>query len=112
MELSGIGTTRQWRPVRTNTPTAIENLVKTSITIDPTVGSRSDCFDEFSEAVFLGVARNWYDTPTASDRGNYTNSVREPGQMVHNYSSDCWIALKFLSLVSGACFRWSCLESV
>ena len=97
MELRGIGTTRQQRPVGTITPTALENLVKTSITIDPTVGSRSNFFDEFSEAVFNGVARNWYDTPTTSGRGHCTDNAREPGQMVLNYRSDRWIALKFLS---------------
>ena len=107
MELRGIGTTCQWCPVGAITPTALENLVKTSVTIDPTIGSRSNFFDEFSDAVCNGVVQNWYDTPTASDRGNYTNNAREPGQMVHNYSSDRWIALKFLSLVSGGCFRWS-----
>ena len=157
MELSGIGTTRQWRPVRTNTPTAIENLVKTTITIEPTVGSRSNFFDEFlkavfhgvawkrydnrtafgraippttlenqgkrfltidptvgscsnffhefPEAIFDGVAWNQYDKPTASGRVNYTDSAREPGQMVHNYRSDRWIALKFLSRVSGGLTR-------
>ena len=84
MELSGIGTTRQWRSVRTNTPTAIENLVKTSITIDPTVGSRSNFFDEFSEAVFNGVAMNQYVTPTASDRGHSINNARKPSQKVLN----------------------------
>ena len=104
MELRGIGTTRQRRPVRTITPTAIENLVKTSITIDPTIRSRSNFFDEFSEADFNGVARNWYDTPTASGRGHFTDSAREPGQMVLNYRSDRWIAHKFLSQVSRGCF--------
>ena len=95
MELRGIGTTRQRRPVGTITPTTLENLVKTSITIDPIVGSRSNFFDEFSEAVFNGVAWNGYDTPTTSGRGQCTGSAREPGQMVLNYRSDRWIALNF-----------------
>ena len=112
MELRGIGKTRRRGPVRAIPPTALQNQVKRSITIDPTVGSRSNVFHEFSEAVFDGVAWNRYDTPTASDRGNCTNNAREPSQMVHNYSSDRWIALKFLSLVSGGCFRCSGMESV
>ena len=84
MELSGIATTRQWRPVGAITLTAIENLVKTSITIDPTIGSRSNFFDEFLEGVFNGVAWNLYDTPTTSDRGHSIDNAREPGQKVHN----------------------------
>ena len=88
MELSGIGTTRQWRPVRTVTPTAIENLVKTSITIDLTIGSRSNFFHEFPEAVFDGVEWNRYNTPMASGQDHYTDSDREPGQNLHNYRSD------------------------
>ena len=49
------------------------------ITIDPTVGSRSNVFHEFPEAVFDGVAWNRYDTPTASGRGYSTDNAREPG---------------------------------
>ena len=112
MELSGIATTRQWRPVGAITLTAIENLVKTSITIDPTIGSRSNFFDEFLEGVFNGVEWNRYDTATTSGRGHSTDGAREPGQKVHNYRSDRWIALKFLSRVFEGCFRWSCVESV
>ena len=84
MELRGIGTTRRRRPVGALTPTALENLVKTSITIDPTVGSRSNFFHEFSKAVFNGVAWNQYDTPTASDRSHSIDNAREPGQKVLN----------------------------
>ena len=97
MELRGIGTTCRWRPVGAITPTALENLVKTSITIDPTIGPRSNFFHEFPEAVFDGVEWNRYDTPKTSVRGHYTDNAREPGQMVLNYISDRWIALKFLS---------------
>ena len=84
MELRGIGTTRRRRPVGAITPTALENLVKTSITIDPTIGSRSNFFHEFSEAVFDGVAWNRYDTLMASGRDHYTDNTRARGQMVHN----------------------------
>ena len=87
-----------------------ENRVKRSITIDPTVGSRSNVFHEFPKAVFEGVAWNPYDTLTASGRGHSTDSAREPGQKVHNYRSDRWIAVKCFSRVSGGCVRWSCLE--
>ena len=104
--------TRRRRPVGAITPTPLQNRGKMSITIDPTVVSCSNVFHEFPEAVFDGVVWNPYDTPTASGRGNYTHGAREPGQMVHNYSSDRWIALKFLSLVSGGCFRWNGMESV
>ena len=68
MELWGIGTTRRWRPVGAITQTTLENRVKWSITIDPTVGSRSNVFHEFPEAVFDGVAWNRDDTPKASGR--------------------------------------------
>ena len=112
MDLLRIGTTRRRCPVGAIPPTPLENEGKRFITIDLTVGSRSKFFHEFPEAVFDGVAWNPYDTPTASGRGNYTHGAREPGQMVHNHSSDRWIALKFLSLVSGGCFRWSGVESV
>ena len=58
MEVCGIGTTRRRRPVDAIPPTALENRVKRSITIDPNVGSRSNVFHEFSEDVFDGVAWN------------------------------------------------------
>ena len=112
MELRGIGTTRQRHPVGAIPPTTQENRVKWSITIDPTVGSRSNFFHEFLEAVFDGVTWNGYDIATTSGRGRSTDGAREPGQKVHNYRSDRWIALKFLSLVFEGCFRWSCVESV
>ena len=104
MELCGIGMTRQRHPVGAITPLTLENGVKWSITIDPTVGSRSNFFHELR-----GISTN---TPTASDRGNSTDSAGEPGQNVHNYRSDHWIALKFLPRVSGGWFRWNCVESV
>ena len=112
MELHGIGTTCQRRPVGAIPPTAQENRVKWSITIDLIVGSRSNFFHEFPEAIFDGVLRNRYDTPKASGRGNYTDTAREPRQKVHNYRSDRCIVLKFLSRVCGGCFRWNCVESV
>ena len=112
MELRGIGTTRRRRPVEAIAPTTLENRVKRSITIDLTVRSRLNFFHEFREAVFDGDAWNRYDNPTASGRGHSTDDDKERGQMVHNYRSECWIALKFLSRVSGGCFRWSCVESV
>ena len=97
MELRGIGTTRQRHLVGAITPTTLENGVKWSITIDPKVGSRSNFFHEFLEAVFDGVAWNRYDKLPASGRGHSTDSAREPGQKVHNYRSDRWIALKCFS---------------
>ena len=89
---------------RTIPPTPLENRVKRSITIDPIIGSCSNVFHEFSEADFDGVAWNRYDTLTVSGRGHFTDSAREPGQKVHNYRSDRWIAIKFFSRVSGGCF--------
>ena len=112
MELRGIGTTQRRRPVGAIPSTTLVNRVNRSLTIDPTVGSRSNVFHEFSEAVFDGVAWNRYVTPTASGRGHSTDSARQPGQKVHNYRSDRWIALKCFSLVFEGCFRWSCAESV
>ena len=112
MELRGIETTRQRRPVAAIPTTAQEIRVKRSITIDPTVGSLLNFFHEFPHAVFDGVALNRYDTLTSSGRGHSTDSAREPCQKVHNYRSDRWIALKFFSRVSEGCFRWNCEESV
>ena len=66
MELRGISTTLRRRPVEAIPPTALENQGKRFITIDSTVGSRSNFFHEFPEAVFDGIAWNRYDTPTAS----------------------------------------------
>ena len=68
MELRGIDTTRRRRPVGAIPATPLENRVKRSITIDPTIGSRSNVFHEFPEAVFDGVMMNRYDTATASGR--------------------------------------------
>ena len=76
MDLRGIGTTRLRRPVGAVTPTPLENRVKRSITIDPTVGSRSNFFQVFPEPVFDGVVWNQYDTPTASGRGHSTDNAR------------------------------------
>ena len=68
MELRGIGTTRQRRPVGAIPPTPLENRVQRSITIDSTVGSHSNLFPEFPEAVFDGVMMNRYDIATVSGR--------------------------------------------
>ena len=95
MELRGIGTTRGRCSVGAIPPTALENQVKRTITIDPTVGSRSNFCQDFPMVVFDGVDWNRYDTLTASDRGHFTDNAREPGQKVHNYRSDRWITLKF-----------------
>ena len=84
MELRGIGTTRQWSPVEVLPVTAQENRVTWSITIDPTVGSRSNFIHEFPKAVFDGVTWNGYDTATTSGRGHPTDTAREPGQKVLN----------------------------
>ena len=97
MELSGIGTTQRRLPVGAIPPTTLDNRVKRSITIHPTVGSQSQFFQEFPEAVFKGVAWNRYDTLTVSGRGHYTDTSREQGQQVHNYRFDHWIALKCFS---------------
>ena len=101
MEVSGIGTTQRRLPVGAIPPIALENHVKRSITIHPTVGWRSNDFQEFLEAVFNGVAWNRFDTLMVSGRGHSTDDAREPGQQVHNYRSDRWIALKFFSRVFG-----------
>ena len=101
MELHGIGATRLRRPVGAIPPTALENRVKRSITLHPTVGWCSNVFNEFLEAVFDGVAWTRFDTLMVSGRGHSTDDAREPGQQVHNYRFDRWIALKFFSRVSG-----------
>ena len=44
--------------------------------------------------------------------GRNTNTIRVPGQKLHNYRSDRWIALKLFPRVSGGCFTWSSVESV
>ena len=112
MELRGIGTTRRYRPVGANPPTRLEYVVKRSVSRDPNVGSRSNFFHEFLEAVFDGVARNRYDTTMPSGRGHSTDNTTVPCQNVRISRSDRWIALKFFSQVSRGCFRWSSEESV
>ena len=94
MESRGIGTTSRLRPVGAIPPTALENRVNRSITIDLTVGSRSNFFHEFPDAVFNGVAWNRYDKLTSFGRGHSTDNARKPGQKVDNYRSDRWIKLK------------------
>ena len=61
-------------------------------------------FTSFWRLVFDGVAWNRYDTPTASGRGHSNDSDREPGQKVHNYTSNHLIASKCFSRVFGCCF--------
>ena len=107
MEWHGFGTTRCRRLVWAIPPTTLEKRVKRSITIYPTVGSRLNFFHEFPVAVFEGVEWNRYDTRTATGRSHSTDSAREPGQKVHNYRSDRWIALKCFLQVSRGCFRGS-----
>ena len=51
-----------------------------------------------------------YDDDVRSGRN--TDTMRVPGQKVHNYRSDRWIALKLFLRVSGGCFTWSSVESV
>ena len=84
MELRRIGMAIGRHPVGGIPPTTLENEGKMFIIIDPTVGSLSNFFHEFLEVVSDGIAWNLYDPPTASDRGHYTDSAREQGQMVHN----------------------------
>ena len=90
-----IGTTWRRRLVGAIPPTPLENRVKRSLSIDPTVGSRSNFFHKFPEAIFDRGAWNRYDTPTASGWGHSTDHAREAGQKVPNYRSDRWIELTF-----------------
>ena len=112
MELHGIGTTHRRRPNRASPPTGPEYRVKRSVSTDPTVGSRSNVFHEFPEAVFDGVVWNRYDTPIPSGRGQSTDKTTVQVQKVRIYSSDRSIPLKFFSGVSGGCFGWSSVETV
>ena len=107
-----MGTTHRCRPVGAIPPTRLEYRVKRSVSLDPTVGSHSNCFHEFPEAVLDGVAWNRYDTPMSSGRGHSTDKTRVPCQKVRISRSDRWIALKFFSRVSGGCFGWSSMETV
>ena len=92
-------------------PTGLEYGVQRSVSRDPTVGSRSNFFHEFPEAVFDGVAWNRYVTPMPSGWGHSTDRIRVPDQKVRISRSDRCIPLKFFSRVSGGCFRWSRVES-
>ena len=58
MEQRGIDTTRRCRPVGAIPPTGLEYRFKRFVSIVPTVGSRSNFFQEFPEAVFVGVVWN------------------------------------------------------
>ena len=103
---------RRCRPVGAIPTTRREYRVKRSVSRDPTVGSRSNVFHEFPQAVFDGVAWKRYDTPMPSGRGQSTDTTRIRGQKVRISRSDRWIALKFFSRVSGGCFGWSSVETV
>ena len=64
MELRGIGTTLRRRPAGAVPPTPLENRVKRSITIDPTVGSRSNFFTRLQRLFLMelrgiGKTRRW-----------------------------------------------------
>ena len=84
MELRGIGSTRRRCTVGDIPPTGVQYRLKRSLSKDPTVGSRSNFFHEFPEAVFDGVAWNRYVTAMVSCRGHSNDSAREPSQKVHN----------------------------
>ena len=112
MEYHGIGTPRRCYPVGAIPPTRLEYRVKRSVSRDPTIGSRSNFFHEFPEAVFYAIAWNRYDTPMLSGRGHSTDRTRVQVQKVRIDSSDRWIPLKFFSRVSGGCFGWSSVGTV
>ena len=112
MEQRGIDTTRRCRPVGAIPPTGLEYRFKRFVSIVPTVGSHSNFFHEFPEAVLDGVASKRYDTPMPSGRGHSIDKTRVPGQKVRISRSDRVIALKFFSRVSAGCFQWSSVESV
>ena len=44
--------------------------------------------------------------------GRNTDTLRVPDQVVHNYRSDRWIALKLFPRVFEGSFTWSSMESV
>ena len=50
--------TRRQRSIAALPPTQQDNWLKRSVSIDPTVGSRSNFLHEFSEAIFNGLAWN------------------------------------------------------
>ena len=104
--------TRRCRPVGAIPPTGPQYRVKRSISIDPTVGSRSNFFHEFPQVVLDEVAWNGYTTPMLSGRGHSIDRTRVPGQKVRISRSDRWIALKFFSRGSGGCFLWNSVESI
>ena len=93
-------------------PTRFEYRIKRSITIDPTVGSLSNCFAGVSGGCFTwrSVESVLHDDDVRS--GRTTDTIRVPDLKVHNYRSDHWIALKLFPRVSGGCFTWSSVESV
>ena len=66
MEQRGINTTRRCRPVGAIPPTGPEYRFKRFVSIVPTVGSCSNFFQEFPEAVLDGVASKRYDTSIRS----------------------------------------------
>ena len=104
--------TRRCRPVGTIPPTGLEYRFKRFVSIDPTVGSRSNFFHECPKAFLDGVAWNRYTTPMLYGRGHSTYRTRVPGQKVRISRFDRWIALKFFSRVSGGWFGWSSVETV
>ena len=95
MEYRGIDTPRGCRLVGAIPLTGPEYKFKRSVSIDPTVGSLSNFFHEFPEAVLDGVEWKRYDTPMPSGRGHSTDKTRVPGQKVRISTSYRWIALKF-----------------
>ena len=109
MKLRSICTTRRQRPDGAIPSTRQEYRLKSSVSIDPTVGSGSNFLQEFPEAVFHEVAMNLYDTSTASRRGHFTEKTRVPAQEFHFYRSDRWIGLKFFhEFPEAVCHRVAC----
>ena len=94
MELRGIGTTRRRRTVGAIPPTRREYRVERSVSIDPTVGSRSNFVSQDSGGYFRWSSVESVRPSTASGRGHFTDRTRTPGQKVFISRSDRWIALK------------------
>ncbi|WP_227525902.1 hypothetical protein, partial [Klebsiella pneumoniae] len=76
-------------------PAGREYRIKKSISIDPTVGWRSNFFHEFSEVVSHGVASNREQMATTSCLASPPAGREYRIKKVLIYISDRWMALKF-----------------
>ena len=110
MELRGIGTTRRRRPVGAIPPTGPEYRFQRSISIDPTIGSRSNFVSQDSEGCFRWSSIKSIRHVDGVQSGPFHRQDQSTGSKVQYLLMPPLDRAQIFSRVCGGYFRWSCVE--